>query len=612
MDRELIGKMNLANCHRGPDASGIFTEDGISLGHNRLSIIDLSDRASQPMKSFDDQEVIVFNGEIYNFKDLKKELKNFYPFGSESDTELILAAYRRWGADCVKKFNGIFAFALWDRSRREIFLARDHFGVKPLYYYLKDGKFVFSSEIKSILEHDIARRLNREAFSHYFRVLYSPEPLTMFEDIYKFPQASCGFLKNGKLNIKKYWQAAPGDYPDKPGEFFEEELRNRMGLAVKRQLISDRPLGLYLSGGVDSSILLYNMSKIHKDIDTFSVGFDLEKEEQREKFNADFDLARKTSAILGSRHHEVLIKPAEVFGLLEKAAHLMDEPISNPTAVSMLKLSEFSKQKVDVVLAGDGGDELFGGYERYRISFAASLLQKAPGFLRKTLNLSRKLKKLNTPAGIERFELFMFQKDDILKRVMSSDYFNYDISKLFFERRYFGRPSETSDSDFKTVFSGNFEEKLMNVDRQTWLVDFALGLTDKMSMARGLEVRVPFLDKDLAEFSMRVPLNYKVDLFNTKKILKSAYRGLIPDYLLNQPKRGWFSPGAKWLRMDEIREKARDAVSADYYFETRGLFNWPEIMRVFDGHIAGREYNLTILWALLTFQIWAKRYSIRI
>ena len=602
LDRGLIEKMNLANRHRGPDETGVLAEDGISLGVNRLKIIDLSALAAQPMKSFDGREVAAFNGEIYNFKELKSELKSFYPFKSESDTELILAAYRKWGKDCVKKFNGIFAFAIWDGAKREIFLARDHIGVKPLYYYLKDGKFIFSSEIKSILEHDIPRRLDRNAFNHYLRVLYVPEPLTMFEGIYKFPQASRGFFKDGKLSVEKYWSAEPGNYIDISREHLEEELRNRLERAVKTQLISDRPLGLYLSGGIDSSVVLRNMAETHDSIDTFSIGFNLKESEQREKFNADFELAKRSAAFFGTNHHEVLISPNEVWALFERAVWHMDEPISNPTAVAMLKLSEFSKGKVDVVLAGDGGDELFGGYDRYRLSLAASFFQKLPFFLRGPFNLSSRLGKLNTPSGVERFMLFMFQKDAILERAINRDFFNRGTSKSFFEKRYFSR----------ALGNINFEETFMNIDRRTWLTDFALMLTDKMSMANGLEARVPFLDKDLVEFAARVPLKYKVGLFDAKKILKSAYKDRIPDFLFNQPKRGWFSPGAKWLRVDEIKNKASEVLSEGYCFETKSVFDWPELQNIFERHCEGKEYNLNILWAVITFQLWAKRYNIRV
>ena len=602
--------MNLANRHRGPDASGIFTEDGISLGSNRLKIIDLSENGAQPMKSFDEREVIVFNGEIYNFKELKNELKDSYPFKSESDTEVILAAWRMWGPDCVKKFNGIFAFAIWDRSRRELFLARDHAGIKPFYYYLnpstgsgQGGKFIFSSEIKSILEHDIPRRLNSEALNHYLRVLYVPEPLTMFEGIYKFPQASRGFYKSGELKIEKYWEIEPGNNRSPASEAeVGEELKNRIHQSVKSQLISDRPLGLYLSGGIDSSILLYHMAVERGKIDTFSVGFYLKESEQKEKFNADFGLAKKTALFFKTNHNEVVIGPDEVWDLLEKAVWHMDEPISNATAVAMFKLSGFAKNKADVVLAGDGGDELFGGYDRYRLSRMATLFQKIPGFLRKPLDLGSRLKKLNTPAGVERFALFMFQKDDILKRVITPDCLNRGISKSFFEKKYFSKMPENA----------KFEEMLMDIDRQTWLVDFALMLTDKMSMANGLEARVPFLDKDLVEFSARLPLKFKISPFETKILLKRAYRGLIPDFLFDQPKRGWFSPGAKWLRYPEIYDRARQTLDKNYFSGTAGIFNWPELGEILEKHRNGKEYNLNVLWAVLTFQIWAKRFNIRI
>lgn len=608
-DQTLIERMNAVSRHRGPDASGVFSEEGISLGSNRLKIIDLSEKAAQPMKSFDGNEIIVFNGEIYNFKELKNELKNSYPFQSESDTEVILAAWRKWGKDCVKKFNGIFAFAIWDKTRQEIFLARDHAGVKPLYYYFdpatgsgQSGKFIFSSEIKSILEHNIPRRLNREAFNHYLRVLYVPEPLTMFENIYKFPQASRGFYQDGKLVIEKYWEAGFGNYLAISKKHLEDELRSRINRAIKSQLISDRPLGLYLSGGIDSSILLYHMSKIHKQVDTFSVGFDLKKEEQKEKFNADFELARKTASFFGSRHHEVLIKPEEVFDVFEKAVWHMDEPISNATAVAMFKLSGFVKEKADVVLSGDGGDELFGGYERYRLSRAASLTQKLPFFLRAPLNLNSKLGKLNIPPGIERFSLFMFQKDDILRRAVNQDFLNLNALTTFFEEKYFKQMPENI----------KFDEVLMGVDRQTWLVDFDLMLTDKMSMARGVEARVPFLDKELIEFASRIPLQYKVGLFETKKVLKSAYRGRIPDYLFSQPKRGWFSPGAKWLRDPEIYSRVFEVLQKNYFSQTSEIFKWPELQKILEDHCDGKEYNLNIIWAILTFQIWASRFNIRI
>ena len=598
-DEELLNRMNIITSHRGPDGKGAFYDGGISLGHNRLSIIDISESASQPMLSSDGRFAIVFNGEIYNFKELKKELEGEYNFKTKSDTEVILAAYSKWGKDCLNKLNGMFAFAVWDKEKKELFLVRDHAGIKPLYYFWDNNKFIFSSEIKGILEHDVPRILNKEAFNHYFRVLYTPEPLTMFEGIYKLPPATYAVLSNGKLKIEKYWKLEDQKY-NKNKKEIQKNIKEKVLQSVKDQLISDKPLGLYLSGGIDSSVILYAMSKAKQNIETFSVGFDLVDKKESDKFNKDFYLARKTAKYYGTKHHEVLLKPDDVLKYIEKAVIQMDEPISNPTSISMMRLAEFAKDKVDVVLGGDGGDELFGGYERYRLSKIASLYQGIlPALIRKILSFNKKLNKLNTPTGIERFALFMFMKDKILKRVMSEDVFDEKKSKQFFDEKYF----KESGKDFEKVF--------MNTDRQSWLVDESLMRSDKMSMSSGLEVRVPLLDKELISFANTIPTKYKVSSSDTKIIFKEAFKKDLPPYLLKEPKRGWFSPGAKWLRDEDIYMLAKEVLSEDYSEATRGLFDWEEVQKILEDHCSKKEYNVTIIWALLTFQIWAKHYKIK-
>lgn len=602
-DENLILKMNKIISHRGPDGTGFFCDENISLGHNRLSIIDTSESASQPMKSFDGNLMIVFNGEIYNFKELKKELKD-YPFRTSSDTEVILAAYQKWGKECVKKFNGMFAFAIWDKIKREIFLARDHIGVKPLYYFWNGQDFIFSSEIKAILEHDIPRRLNREAFNHYLRVLYVPEPFTMFDNVYKFPSASFGIFKNRNLSVQKYWDISNGnmEYFKDSKKDIAQKLQKRVHKSVESQLISDRPIGVYLSGGIDSSVILESVRCNRKSVDTFSIGFSLSEQEEREKFNADFNLARRTADYFETNHSEVFVSQKNVLDLIEKAVWHMDEPISNPTAIAMMKLAEFAKQKVDVVLGGDGGDELFGGYERYRLSLLVNYYQKIPALFRNFLSTKEKFRKLNILPGIERFALFMFQKDNILKRVISGNILNSQSTKDFFKDNYFA----------VQLKNRKFEEIFMETDRKSWLADYSLTLSDKMSMSYGLEQRVPLLDKDVVEFSARVLLKYKVSPFNTKIILKEAFKGRIPNFLFNQPKRGWFSPGAKWLRHPEIYKTAEEILSESYFAETKDLFNWVEVKKILEDHRNKKEYNFTIIWAILTFQIWAKRFNIKI
>lgn len=597
-DELLVTKMNEVTKHRGPDSSGIFLDEEVSFGHNRLSIIDVSDRASQPMYSDDENLVIIFNGEIYNFKELKKELKD-YLFKTDSDTEVILASYKKWGKDCVKKFNGIFAFAIWDKKTKELFVVRDQMGIKPLYYFWDGKKFIFSSEIKAILEHKVPRILNKEAFNHYLRVLYVPEPHTMFKGIYKLPPASFGVLKEGELNITKYWELTEGKKLDFSKKEIIKQLKQKILNSVERQLISDRPLGIYLSGGIDSSVVLHNVSKLRSKIDTFSIGFDLTEAEESEKFNADFNLAKKTANYYGTNHHEVFLQSKDVVNIFKKAVWNMDEPIANATCIAQMALANFAKKDVDVVLGGDGGDELFGGYERYKLSLVASYYQKFPLFLRKLLNKHPKFKKLNTPQGIERFALFLFQKDPILERVVDKNISDKNISYDFFDKKYFEDNKERS-----------FEEVFMETDRRSWLVDESLMKTDKMSMAYGLEQRVPLLDKELVEFAKIIPLKFKLNLFDTKIILKEAYKKDLPGFLFNQPKRGWFSPGAKWLRHPEIYKMAQEVLSENYYSETKNIFNWSEVEKVLEDHYNKKEYNLTIIWAILTFQIWAKRYNI--
>jgi asparagine synthase (glutamine-hydrolysing) len=588
-DEALVKKMNMATRHRGPDGEGVYTGESVSLGHNRLAIIDLSEMASQPMKSNDENSIITYNGELYNFKELKKELSE-YPFRTESDTEVVLAAYQKWGRRCVERFNGMFAFAIWDRSKQELYLARDHAGIKPLYYFHDRDKFIFSSEVKAILEHKIERKICREAMEHYFRLLYVPEPFTMFDEIKKFPLAHYGVVRDGSLTTTPYGR----DFTHSVGG-----IREVVEKAVESQLVSDKPVGVYLSGGIDSSAVLSSVAKVHDKIDTFSVGFALSDGEESEKFNADFNLARRTAEHFHTNHHEVLLSPSEVPALFEKSVLHMDEPISNATALAQLKLAEFAKGHVDVVLGGDGGDELFGGYERYRLSYIASMYQKmmpefARGYLEDAVG-SGKLNKLSTPAGIDRFMLFMFQKEKVLKEVLAPELVT-DSTQNFFGIRYF------------SSLGNDFERRFMAVDRYTWLVDESLARSDKMSMAFGLEERVPLLDREVITVAEQMSTKSKISLFNTKIAFRDAFKGHIPDFLYSEPKRGWFSPSAKWLRHKEVEAFTREILSPNYCNATKDLFLWDNVESMLTDHIDKRRYNLTMLWAIITFQVWARGY----
>ena len=594
-DRDLIDRMNKATLHRGPDGTGVYKNKAITLGHNRLAIIDPRTIANQPMSTEDGRYTIIFNGEIYNFLELKAKLESSYFFRTKSDTEVVLAGFSKKGIDFIKELNGIFAFAIWDNQKGTLYLARDRSGIKPLYYYNKNNTLIFSSEIKAILEHDVPRVLNKEALEHYMRLSYVPAPLTMFNDIFKLYPGKVAVFKNSVLTISSFVLDKKVSAPNSFTEAKERVFDTLTG-SVKSQLISDRPLGLYLSGGFDSSILLERFSGLRTNIDTFSVGFILEESEELEKYNKDFYLARKTAEFYGTHHHEVLIEPNEVPALFESAVYHLDEPISNPTVVAMLKLSHFAKETVDVVLGGDGGDELFGGYDRYRLSHIASQYQRLPASLRKAMSFGERLKKLNTPPGVERHKLFMYQPEELIqsvvKPIISSSTYKY------FQQNYFDQ------------IERDFENQFMNVDRGSWLVDESLAKTDKMSMANALEARVPFLDNDMIALAESIPSNYKLGLFNKKKVLKEAFRGRLPPYLFDQPKRGFFSPGSKWLRYPSVSTMAKVVLSESYYKETAGLFKWSEIESVLEKHLSHKHYNLDIIWALMTFQIWARRYRV--
>lgn len=611
-DEELIRRMNKVTAHRGPDGTSVFIAPGISLGHNRLAIIDLSPAAAQPMKSTDGRFVISFNGEIYNYRELKQELFA-YPFRSATDTEVILAAYEKWGERAFARLNGMFAFALWDEREKELRLVRDPVGIKPLYYYEGEERLIFASEIKAILEHsEVPRRIDPLALDLYLRVNYAPAPLTMFRDIKKLLPGQMLVYKNGKSAFREYAPRKEPFISSLSRRALARELRARVRASIRAQMVSDRPVGLYLSGGIDSSAVLEGMARASKKVETFSVGFELTEAEQREKFNADFLLARRTARRFGATHREVLLSPHEILPLLETAVYHLDEPVSNATVIPMLKLARFAKTHVAVVLGGDGGDELFGGYERYRFSLISSYYRCLPAFARRSANaVFPRMRTLDTAEGIHRYAQFHFLKEEKLQPLLAPSAYHPYAAPDFFAARFFPKGADVhgyGDTRIDADTRKPFETKFMEVDRESWLPDESLLRSDKMSMAAGLEARVPLLDLPLIAFADAVPLAHKVSLFNTKIILKEAFRGLIPNELLCQPKRGWFSPAAKWLRYPHVAAFAREILSPNYAAATRTLFNWDAVRERLEAHLRG-EYHLTELWAILTLQLWAYRFK---
>lgn len=605
---ELILKMNRTIQHRGPDQTDFWCSDNISLGHDRLSIIDLSERGRQPMWDERHELVIVFNGEIYNFQELRRKLEYKYNFRSQSDTEVILYAYKEWGEECVKKLNGIFTFAIWDTRTQELFVARDPLGIKPLYYFYNEGKFIFSSEIKAILEHDICREVNREAFNFYFKLLYVPEPLTMFLNIKKLPAATYLVLKgHNHIKFTKYWEI--NDFLNVPSyQEARDSIRDIFNDSVRRQLISDRPIGVFLSGGIDSTAVLGAVSRYRRGkIDSFSVGF--KDSLNPEKFNTDFFLARKTAAYYSTNHHELLVGPNDIKNNLEKIVWHLDEPNFNPTAGVIFLLSKLAKQKVAVVLGGDGGDELFGGYPRYYYSRIISIYQKMPLALQRVgvIILERLLrnhavaKKFALPPDEKRILAFLAQKQSLFEEIIVQESNGSEIIRHF-KSKYFN----------KNYHSYDYEKIFMNVDRQDWLVDESLLRTDKMTMSFGLEERVPILDHRLVELANKIPTAWKFKIWNQtplnfqgKLIWREAIRDYLPEHILNEKKRGWFTPMAKWLRI-ELRDYATEILSPANL--NNEYFNVDGVNKVWKDHLCGTRYNLNAIWAIVMWQLWYKQF----
>lgn len=602
-DPSALRRMHAATTHRGPDDEGFFEAPGISLAHNRLSIIDLSPGGRQPITSTDGRYTIVFNGEIYNYRELKSELeKSGEKFKTSSDTEVLLAAFAKWGKDCLPKLNGIFAFAIWDRDQKKLTLARDAMGVKPLYYHWDGKRIAFSSEIKALLELGIPRALDVDAMNSYFRLLYVPAPKTMFRDIYKIAACSGLTLENEKIELFSWGKVTEGEAIP----FYQDAVagvRSRVRDAVKRQLVSDRPLGVFLSGGVDSTAVLALMRDIDPSgvIKTFTVGY--EQTEQADRYNADARLAALSAKHFGAEHHEHIMTSKDVLGCIEDVAWHMDEPIANHVQTSTYLLAKFAKPTITVALGGDGGDELFGGYPRYwyasmmdRFShFPAPLRSSATSLLR-AIGRGAIADRLAIPAGLERHLSFVAQKEAAVSSILRSSV---------------NRPHAVRDAlapHFCDVWKDE-ANRLMAADISTWLPDESLARTDKMTMAHGLEERVPLLDADLVAYASRIPSSWKVGSRDQgKRVFIDAVRDLLPSHVLNQEKRAWMSPMAKWIR-GPLEPFVREVLSPSYNPETAALLDFDKLNQLLTDHISKRAYHLNAIWPAVTFQLWWKKFK---
>ncbi|MEA4973494.1 Asparagine synthetase [glutamine-hydrolyzing] 1 [bioreactor metagenome] len=579
--------------HRGPDSAGTHIDSDVALGFRRLSIIDL-DSGSQPMYNETNDIVIVFNGEIYNYQELREELiAKGHVFRNNSDTETLIHGYEEFGEDMLSRLRGMFAFVIWDGKKKRLFGARDFFGIKPFYYAVVDSQLVFASEIKSILEYTpYKKEMNPEALENYLTFQYSVLPETFFKGIYKLMPAHSITFENGKIDVKRYWE--PVFEPDENVtlEKLTDKIDEVMQDSIIKHKISDVEVGSFLSSGVDSSYV----AACFKGDKTFTVGFDYEK------YN-EIDYAKKLSEKIEIDNYSKLISTDEYWDVLPTVQYHMDEPLADPSAVALYFVSQTAAKHVKVSLSGEGADEFFGGYNIYREPFSLRPITVLPKFLRKALGavasaIPFKIKGKNylirgSKDVEERFigNAFLFNEKDREKVLKNpTGHYNHKVlTKPFYDK----------------VKKADDTTKMQYIDIHFWLIGDILLKADKMSMAHSLEVRVPFLDKEVFDVARKVPLKYKITKENTKYAMRQAAHRYLPDMVAEKKKLGFPVPIRIWLKEDKyynLVKKAFTSSAAAEYFKTE------EIVKLLDDHKKGKEDYSRKIWAIYMFLVWHKKY----
>ena len=583
-DDSLIKKMTHTLAHRGPDDYGFYIDDEVCLGHRRLSIIDLSERGRQPIQNEDGSVWVIVNGEIYNFRSLRKKLEEKgHIFSSNTDSEVIVHLYEEFNINFIKYLQGMFALALWDQNSKTLILARDRIGKKPIYFSLHNGNLFFASEIKALLKAGMIAKVNYSALDYYLHLGFVPGNITMFEGINKLEPGKYLIYKNKKIKIKSYWDIHDFSNIKKNEKYLMKIVENTLKKSIKDRLVSDRPLGLFLSGGVDSTTVLYFLSKIIDtgELQTFSVGFDVDFE--NEKFNQDLYIARKTSRFFNTNHHEFIVSERDLIKNFRNVVYHMDEPIENETQIAVYLLSKYSKRKVAVVLSGNGGDELFGGYPRYY----RYVTQPKRVILKYLSNLPNRIKILLISKFITKIFPEYAKIPKISPKIYNSILISRYVTKWYFNNRI------------------PLDKRIMYTDLKNKLAENFLMTTDKMTMAHGLEQREPFLDYRMVELAFRIPTEYKIRGNITKYIIKEIIKDYVPKDVL-QRKIYWFTPVAKWMRT-EFKDIAEHYLSEEALKRT-GYFDPKYVQNMFRRHVEQKEYNRSMIWKILTFQAWYDIY----
>jgi len=608
-DETLLEAMSSALLHRGPDSGGVFVDGGAGIAARRLAIIDL-ETGDQPLTNEDGSVAVVQNGEIYNFRELRAELEaKGHRFRTKGDTEVLAHLYEERGLEFAAALRGMFAIAVWDARRRRLVLARDRFGIKPLYYRLSGEALSFASELKALLcDPDFSREIDLDALEAFLAFSFVPAPHSIFQEARKLPPGSVLVWERDRpsdLSIELYARprpAAEGDLRAEPEEELAAELRERLRDSVRAHLIADVPVGVLLSGGIDSCTLAALASESVARVSTFTIGFEERAFDERA-------LARLVADRYGTDHHELVVRP-DVTALLPALAETFDEPFADSSAIPTYLVSQLARQQVKVALSGEGGDELFGGYNYYAghvlagrfasvATLARPLIERLPTSTRSASSLDWRAKRFVRAARLPTLER------------------HYAWKSVFtpFERAEVIHPDRRGSLDPLDVLRPHFVDvegaeelaKTMGVDLGVFMVDDMLVKTDRASMAHSLEVRVPILDPVVAELALALPTRLKVRALAKKRLLRRAVEPLLPREVIEGRKRGFSAPVASWLR-GELEPFARDVLSPGN-LRRQGFFRPEAVTTLLQDHVEGRGDNSRKIWALLTFSLWFDRYA---
>ena len=584
--KDNIKKMADLIAHRGPDSEGYYTDENIALGFRRLSIIDLNN-GSQPIYNEDKSKVIIFNGEIYNFEPLRKDLiKKGHTFTTKTDTEVILHGYEEYGEKILDKLRGMFAFVIYDKNTKELFAARDFYGIKPLYYAKMGNTFIFGSEIKSFLIHPhFKKELNYKMLEYYLTFQYSPGNETFFKNVYKLMPGHYLKYKNGKLEIKKYYEIKFKQDKSKTYDEWKQGIKERLADSIKAHKISDVEVGSFLSSGVDSSYIA-----ACSDVDkTFTVGFNNEK-------YSEINYAKDLSEKINTQNISKIITKEEYFKNLPNIIYYMDEPVADPSAIALYFVTQIASENVKVSLSGEGSDEIFGGYNIYQEPLTDAWYYKIPYPIRFAIG------KVASIFPHKRGINFLIRRGLKLEDRFIGNAFifnNKEVKKILRNKRKTKGFQDLTKPYYDKVAGKDDITKMQYIDFNFWLVGDILTKADKMSMANSLEVRVPFLDRPLIDYATSLPTEYKVDKNTTKKIFRDIASEVLEDKVSTKKKLGFPVPIRVWLKEDETYESVRKVFMQDNKF-----FNQKAILKILDDHKKGKSDNSRKIWTIYVFLIW--------